>query len=254
MNSRESGISSGRRLGCSMDVTACVAAISPLATEGAAGRRLAKVIRSIAHADPCPDVVGMASVKKLRLLARAVSFLPPSDRECYFEVGSYQGKSLIAAIVHNHGRCAIACDNFSLFDDRGENRTVLERNLSRYGLRDRVRFFDCDFRDLLLRWRSEGLPPIGVYFYDGAHDEESQYLALRLGEAVLSERAVVIVDDWRFAEDSDSRAEAGTRRAVAESSNDWKVEYVLPARYNGDSEEWWNGVAVLSFRRRSALK
>lgn len=234
-----------------MDVNACLRAIRSLAREGRVRRLAAKVIRNLVPVDPCPDVVGMASVRKLHLLDRTVSFLPASEGECYLEVGSYQGKSLIAAMLHNHGRWAVACDNFSLFNDGGANRAVLDRNLSRYGLSDRVRLFDADFRDLLSRWRDEGLPAVGVYFYDGAHDEESQYLAIRLVEAVLSDRAIVIVDDWRLAQDSDSRAEAGTRRALAESGNGWKIEYVLPARYNGDLDQWWNGVAVLSFRRRS---
>jgi predicted O-methyltransferase YrrM len=128
---------------------------------------------------------------------------------------------------------------------------VLERNIARYGLASRITFFDCDFRDLLSRWREHRLPLVGVYFYDGAHDEESQYLAIRLAEDVLAERAIIIVDDWRLSEDSDSRAEAGTRRALADSTNEWKIEHVLPARYNGDVAQWWNGVAVLSFRRRA---
>ena len=234
-----------------MDLAGCLRAIRPLATEGRTRRFAAKLIRKRAHVDPCPDVVGMASVRKLRLLHRAVSFLPAAEPECYLEVGTYQGKSLIAAMLHNFGRSAIACDNFSLFDDRRANRAVLDLNLSRYGLSERVRVFDADFRDLLSRWRDEGLPTVGVYFYDGAHDEESQYLAIRLAEPVLSDRAIVIVDDWRLAEDSDSRAEAGTRRAIAGSCQGWKIEYVLPARYNGDLDQWWNGVAVLSFRRRT---
>jgi predicted O-methyltransferase YrrM len=193
----------------------------------------------------------MASPKKLRLLSSAVSFLPVSEDECYLEIGTYQGKSLVSALLKNPGRHAVACDNFSLFDKPGapRNRAALDRNLARYGLSSRIRFFDCDFRDLLSGWRGRRLPLVGVYFYDGAHDEESQYLAIRLAEDVLAERAIIIVDDWRFAEDSDSRAEAGTRRALADSAHDWKIEHILPARYNGDLDQWWNGVAVLSFRR-----
>jgi predicted O-methyltransferase YrrM len=238
-----------------MDVRAFLDAVRPLVRQHRAYRlraRLFRALRLSRDEDPCPDVVGMASAKKLALLSTAVSFLPVSGEECYLEVGTYQGKSLISALINNPGRCAVACDNFSLFEDDAapKNRVALERNLARYGLSDRVRFFDRDFRDLLSAWDDERLPSVGVYFYDGAHDEESQYLAIRLAERVLAEWAVVIIDDWRFAEDSDSRAEAGTKKAISESTNEWRIEHVLPARYNGDLEQWWNGVAVLSFRRR----
>src|SRR5258708_6387068 len=48
--------------------------------------------------DPCPDVVGMTSPRKSRLLNLAVGFLCGTP-ECYAEIGTYQGKSLIAALV-----------------------------------------------------------------------------------------------------------------------------------------------------------
>jgi len=167
--------------------------------------------------DPCPSVQGMASPKKLRLLQLAGAALPRDGSELYFEVGTFQGKSLIAAMRgHAHAR-AVACDNFSLFDDPHEprNQKALEANLRDYGLEHRVTFFNRDFRDVIQDWPSLGLPPVGCYFYDGAHDEDSQYRGIRDAEPLLADEALVLVDDWRFAPDSDSRAEAGTRRAMA---------------------------------------
>jgi hypothetical protein len=214
-------------------------------------RKYLRRLRLLRDADPCPDVAGMTCERKLRLLNRAVSFLPEDRAECYLEVGSYQGKSLISALLRCPGRFAVACDNFSLFDDpvSPRNKAALLNNLSRYQLSDQVRFFDCDFRELLANWRREGLPSVGVYFYDGAHDEESQYLGIRLAEPLLADQALVIVDDWRYAEDSRSFAEKGTKRAIEESPNRWRIEHVLPARYNGDPDQWWNGLAVLTFQR-----
>jgi hypothetical protein len=166
-------------------------------------------------------------------------------------VGTFQGKSLIAALIGRADVPAVACDNFSLFDAPGspKNLRILEQNLARYELAGRVRFFDCDFRKLLTSWEALQLPRIGVYFYDGAHDEESQFLGIRLVEGLLADRSVVIVDDWRYAADSQSYAEAGTKRAIRASRNEWSIRHVLPARFNGDREQWWNGVGVLSFER-----
>lgn len=191
----------------------------------------------------------MASPKKLQLLNLAVAQLPEDGRECYLEVGTYQGKSLIAALMNNRNRFAVACDDFSEFDD-GSTSTTLESNLRRYRMLNRVRFYNESFQSLFQRWNAEQLPPIGVYFYDGAHDELSQYEALRKAEPLFADSALVIVDDWRHASDSGSYAEIGTKRAISESPNDWSTRYVLPARRNGDLGLWWNGVAVLTFKRR----
>jgi len=235
-----------------LDTEAFFQSILPLVLDGAAPR-LAALPHShfLLSDDPCPDVLGMASIKKLQLLNRAAGCLPCDGSECYLEVGTFQGKSLIAALVGNPSVSAVACDNFALFDDPRlpQNAAALQRNLTRYGLAGRVQFFECDFKDLLATWHLRQLPAAGVYFYDGAHDEESQYLGIRLAEEVLADNAVVIIDDWRYAEDSHSFAEAGTKKAIGKSINEWSIKHILPARYNGDREQWWNGVAVLSFRR-----
>jgi hypothetical protein len=202
--------------------------------------------------DPCPDVNGMASPRKLRLLNRAVRELPNDNSECYFEVGTFQGKSIVGAALGNEQKTLVACDNFSLFDSpvAPENKNKLLANLDRYGLGSRVRFYDMDFLALVRQWSQEGLPPVGVYFYDGAHDEGSQYRGIHEVEPILADRAIVLVDDWRHAADSNSFAEAGTRRAIADSHHSWELERVLPARFNGDRVLWWNGLAIFSFSRK----
>jgi predicted O-methyltransferase YrrM len=214
---------------------------------------LARPLRSwlMKRKDPYPDVAGMASIKKLRLLNLAVSLLPQDRFECYLEIGTYRGKSLIAALDGNPGRPAIACDNFSEFEEPSfpQNQAILEKNIARYGLAEQVQFFDSDFRSLLQTWREKKLPRIGVYFYDGAHDEESQCLAIQMAEEYLADQAIVIIDDWRFESDSPSGAQAGTKRAIEASKNKWDLVRVLPASYNGDLEQWWNGVGLLTFER-----
>ena len=193
--------------------------------------------------DPCFDVEGMASIKKQQLLNLAFRHVGPG--ECYFEVGTYKGKSLISAMLHNPPIPVYACDDFSLFD--GNAFEVTMSNLRRYGLEDKVTFYSCDFTQVYTR---EKLPvPIGAYFYDGAHEEEPQYQAIKLVEPLLADEALVIIDDWRLASDSPSYAKAGTMRAIGESVHTWRLLYDLPARFNGDRAMWWNGVAVFSFDR-----
>ena len=195
--------------------------------------------------DSCPDVEGMLSIKKQRLLSLAFGLL--DEDEAYFEIGTYRGKSLLSAMLGNPPRPVFACDNFSQFDDNSFD--IVQQNLAKYDLKDRVVFYNCDF---LESFDPSRLPvPIGLYFYDGAHDFTSQYEAIKRIEPFLADEALVLVDDWRHAEDSGSYAKSATVRAAAESTAEWDLLYELPARFNGDRAMWWNGVGVLSFRRRS---
>src|SRR5689334_21610674 len=78
--------------------------------------------------DPSPGVQGMSSIRKLKLLSLAFSCL---DRgEAYLEIGTFQGKSLIAALKGNAPHPAYACDNFAEFTDRN-SQALLMKHLRR---------------------------------------------------------------------------------------------------------------------------
>jgi predicted O-methyltransferase YrrM len=201
--------------------------------------------------DCCPDVKGMTSPAKQHLLHLAFSCIAP--QEAYLEIGTYNGKSLLGAALglsilppKSPGCVRIhACDNFSEFGE-SNSRVVLDGNLEKYEIIQQVQFHDKDFRALF----SQGIgEKVAAYFYDGAHDYMSQYEGITLVEPLLADEAIVIVDDWRFAEDSQSYAKMGTLNAIKQSTHEWKLLHELDARFNGDLEQWWNGVGVLSFRR-----
>ena len=198
--------------------------------------------------DPCPDVPGMCAPKNQKLLQIAYSCLPES--EGYLEIGTANGRSLISAMLGNPPRKVFACDNFSQFQD-SISLTRLQQNLVNYGLAQKVMFYDADFMDIL---NKEKVPvPIGLYYYDAEHSFASQYAAIKRAEHLLADEALVIVDDWRLAPDSGSRAIAGTNDAIAESIHTWTTIYELPARSNLDLEMWWNGVGILGFQRREPI-
>ncbi len=204
------------------------------------------------HYTLCPvsDIEGMMSVKKQMLLNLAYSHL--EQGEGYLEIGSWRGKSLISAMLGNEPRPSFACDNFSEFlgskNPQHNAEEILARNIKRYGMDQHITLYNEPFQQI---FTAEKLPvPIGLYHYDAAHDEQSQYLGVKLAEPFLTPHALVIIDDWRFASDSDSYAKKGTLRAVSESCQYWDLLYELPARRNGDHDMWWNGVALLAFRRK----
>jgi len=182
---------------------------------------------------------------KLKLLNLAYSCLDAN--ECYVEIGTFVGKSIISAMINNKLRKTFACDNFSQFQDMS-SEAILMSNLEKYNLRDKIIFFDTDFRKILT---NEIINiPIGLYFYDGTHDFESQYWAIKLVENLLAQEALVIVDDWRYAPDSNSYAKEATIKAIEESIFQYDLLYELPARYNGDHGMWWNGIGVFAFYRK----
>src|SRR5512147_32685 len=74
--------------------------------------------------DPSPGVPGMSSIRKLKLLRLAFSCL--DNGEGYLEVGTFQGKSLIAALAGNPPHPAFACDNFSEFTARNSEATLMK--------------------------------------------------------------------------------------------------------------------------------
>lgn len=204
-------------------------------------------VKSFYFFDRPRGVNGLVSIKKGRLLNLAYSCLGPE--EGYFEAGAWEGKSLIFAMLNNPLRPTFACDDYSeKYTKIAGPLQRLQRNLKRYRLDQHVRFFNEPFQEVVKK-----IPgPIGLYFYDAAHDEQSQYLGIKLAEPLLGDQALVVVDDWRVASDSNSGAKAGTERAIEESTNKWVLLYDLPARFNTDRAMWWNGLAVYSFKRSPA--
>lgn len=194
--------------------------------------------------DPCVDVDGFTALKNQRLLNLAAGHLPPG--EAYLEVGVFKGKTLISALLGNEHVIAYACDNFSQFGQDSEQ--ALRDNLDRYALTDRVTLLSQDFRSALTP--AHVRHPVGVYFNDGAHDFQSQFDGIRLAEPLLASEALVIVDDWT-ASDASFCGRAATLEAIRESPHEWVLLQELPARMNGDRAMWWNGVGILSFRRKS---
>jgi protein O-GlcNAc transferase len=140
------------------------------------------------------QVQGMTNANVMQLLNFAVECMEPN--EIYCEVGTFQGATLIGAMLDRPNCMAYAVDNFSQFDVFGVNQERLMENLNKFGLQQQVIFYNRDFEEFLLELKSVEFPDkIGVYFYDGAHDYRSQLLGLFLIKFFLADRALIVVDD-----------------------------------------------------------
>jgi len=144
------------------------------------------------------QVAGMTTANVMQLLNFAVACLEPD--EIYCEIGTYQGTTLIGALLNHPERLAYAVDNFTEFDETGESEQKLFENLSQFGLVDQVFFCNQDFEDFFLDLREvDTESKIGVYLYDGAHDYRSTLLGLLLVRPFLADQALIILDDanWK---------------------------------------------------------
>jgi predicted O-methyltransferase YrrM len=176
------------------------------------------------------EVGGLACENNLALLNLAASLLGPD--ESYVEVGSFKGQSLIAAMLGNAGDF-VGIDDFSM---DGGGRALLEANLRGHGLVGHTVLEGDAFA--LLRAGALGGRRVGVYYYDAAHDYQSQLDALRLVEPYLVEGALLIVDDtdWRQ-----------VRRALRDYRRSQPRARLLVEIAGKDRGQpwWWEGVQVL---------
>ncbi|MGH7320406.1 MAG: class I SAM-dependent methyltransferase [Candidatus Rokuibacteriota bacterium] len=178
---------------------------------------------------------GLARENNLALLNLAGSLL--GEGESYVEVGSFKGLSLIAAMLGNEGDF-VGIDDFSMGEG---SRQRLEANLRRYRLSDYT-ILEGDAFQLLPGGALRGRR-VGVYYYDAAHDYESQLAGLRLVEPYLADGALLIVDDT----DWERVARAMTDYRAGQPRAELLVE--LAGKDRGQPW-WWEGVQVLRWRGR----
>jgi hypothetical protein len=178
---------------------------------------------------------GMSSPKVRHLLNHLCD--QPGVR--YLEIGVLTGSTLVSALHGNPYARAWAIENWSEF---GGTREGLQASLDLLSEDERARLTlleeDCFALDL------GGLGPCDVYFYDGNHERASQRLAFTRFDPVLSSPFVAVVDDWNWED-----VREGTREAFAELGYAVAFEVELPALFNGDTENWWNGLWVAVVRK-----
>lgn len=183
------------------------------------------------------DIHGMTSHKVKHFLNNICS-LPEIT---YLEIGVWKGATFTAALYGNQHAIkeAVAIDNWSEFDGPKEE---FAKNCATFLKEVPFRFYAQDSftidRSTLFN------QPIDVYFYDGHHSQEAQEKAFTYYDPLFAPVFIAIVDDWNCVE-----AQIGTRKAFEKLGYTILFERILPARYNGDTDQWWNGLYVAVVRR-----
>jgi predicted O-methyltransferase YrrM len=183
-------------------------------------------------------VPNLATENTLALINLAASLLDPG--EAYVEVGVYHGASLISAMLGNDGKRFIGVDRFSFRDASLEG---VEANLERFGL-PRPELLVGDVFELVPNGALDGVP-IGVWYYDAAHDYESQVEGLRIAEPHLAPGALLIVDDTDW-----ERVERAMHDYLAEQPRARRILTI-----EGSSRgvpQWWEGMQVLVWDQADA--
>lgn len=186
-------------------------------------------------------VDGFTSPNELAMVNLAARLLPAD--EAYLEVGTFKGRSIVAAAADNHDARMYAIENFMEFGMAGQvARAELFDNLDRHADGAKVTLLEGDAFALM------GKPgvidrPVGVYFYDGEHTLLAHYLALAVVEPLLADEALVLVDDatWPVVQ----RA----HRLFLKNHPGWEIAATWDAATN-DDPRWANGLHALVFRRQ----
>ncbi len=159
--------------------------------------------------------------------AKVRHFLNNLRAKKYLEIGSWKGSTAVAAVIGNG--IAYCIDNWSQF---GGPKADFERNTA--GLNVKLIDQDCMTVD-----RSTLPDDFDVFFYDGDHSPEVTRAAIAAYASNLASEAIIVVDDTNFAGVTDA-----SRAAFVDAGLTVQKEWLLPAKHNGDREEWWNGVLV----------
>jgi protein O-GlcNAc transferase len=193
--------------------------------------------------DVVDGIPNLATENVLAVLNLAASLLAPG--ESYVEVGSFYGASLIGAMRGNDGDF-VAIDRFSfdVAEVRGRKlpragRAGLEASLARFGAAHAT-IIEGDAYEVV-EGGALGDRAVGVYYWDGPHDYDSQLRGLRAIEPWLAPSAAIVIDDY----DWDDVARATRDYAAADPSAELVVEIAGEA---GGQEWWWDGVAVIGRR------
>jgi predicted O-methyltransferase YrrM len=175
----------------------------------------------------------MSTARVYAVLNAVVSSM--SEGETYVEVGTYQGGSLISALLGNNAR-AIGVDSFGEFTATN-NLQLTVSNLEKFGVADRVQMHDKNFKEFFA-----GLPAdfqIHVYYYDGEHNYEGQLAGMEAAWPHLRPGSFVIVDDLFYPEVTHA-----VNQFIANHINNIKFCFVMMPDQATDTV-WWNGVCVL---------
>lgn len=190
------------------------------------------------------QVQGMTTPSNMHLLNLAVRQLAAD--ECYLEVGTWRGATLIGALLGNDAY-GVAIDDDSMNEHDGDVKAswdVCTRHLVDFAIADRVYQIHRSIPDA---WRFiEGEAwqmPVGVYLFDGDKaTDEAAWAGVEGALPFLASEALIILDDAN---------DIHIRRAAWRLCHDYPQHAMKILDLPTPGNCWpmfWNGVIAIAWR------
>lgn len=197
------------------------------------------------YVDVLKTVQGMTTPSTMHLLNLAVQCLEPN--ECYLEVGTWRGATLIGALLGNDA-FGVAIDDDSMNEHDGDERDsydVWEENINTLSMTERTEYVSGSVPDVWSNlFMNPKYEPVGVYLFDGDKStEDAAYEGLAGVIPFLADEALIVVDDAN---------EITIRMAVHrfECAYPTQVFKILDIPTPGNCWPcFWNGVMALVYKR-----
>lgn len=196
------------------------------------------------YIDVLESVQGMTTPSTMHLLNLAVRQMAPG--ECYMEVGTWRGSTLIGALLGNEA-LGLAIDNDTMDDhdeDERSSQVVWKENIERDGMTGRTRYVDASIPAV---WETLGDVlglPVGVYLFDGDKStSEAAYAGIAGVVPFLANEALIFVDDAN---------EITIRLAVHQFVTTYPQNTFTILDVPTPGNCWpcfWNGIMALAWRR-----
>ena len=186
-------------------------------------------------------IQGMTSPSNMHLLNLAVQCLGPD--ECYLEVGTWRGSTLIGSLLGNNA-LGVAIDDDTMDEhdkDERSSQEVWRENVARFGMEHRTEYVDGSIPAV---WEALDLrTPVGVYLFDGDKStDEAAYAGLVGVLPFLSRQALIIVDDA-----NDVHIRRMSELLCRQYQNHAAKILDIPTPGNC-WPQWWNGVIVIAWQ------
>lgn len=161
----------------------------------------------------------------------------------YLEIGTWKGSSVCSAMYENNAK-VVCIDNWSEF---GGPKDEFLQNFEKFkGVNDAT-FIENDCFNVDVSTFSK----FNIYMYDGNHDYQSHYNALKHFYNCLDDIFIFIVDDWNWGPIRKSTIDSIEKLGLEvlyekEIRLTWNNEHTtLDIAHN----TWWNGIYVAVLKK-----
>lgn len=201
------------------------------------------------YKDFLKQVRPMTGAGVVQILNNSVALM--DEDKCYLEVGIHRGSTLVGAAWHNNNKKCFGVDNFSGHTNSHE---VAPFATVQEGLEDaikrlapnNVKYFTSGYMEFFKDNQDIDGMKAEIYMYDGDHSYEHQYNGLKYVDHLLSDKAIIFVDD---STNNDQEAVWTAINNILAEDNRFEFVREFKQAFPNDYDGMWCGLAVLKFER-----